>query len=51
MNCILNKKNIILFGANKGGTGALLQGIIGKYHTVVVDPIVLDEFFVKNRND
>ena len=47
----IEQKNIILFGANKGGTGALLQGIIGKYHTVVVDPIVSDEFFVKNRND
>ena len=47
----INKNNIVLFGTSKGATGALYHGIIGKYPTVAVDPIVSDEYYINNMND
>lgn len=49
--CHIAKGNIILYGANKGGTGALLHGILGEYRTIAVDPVVTDRFFIEKRND
>ena len=47
----INKKNIILYGASKGGSAALYHGIIGNYNTVSIDPIVTDEYYIKNKFD
>ena len=38
------KEDVILYGASKGGTGALYHSILGKYKAVAVDPIVSDEY-------
>lgn len=46
----ISRENIVLYGGSKGGTGALLHGILGEYSTVAVDPIVSDEFYLQ-RND
>ena len=43
--------NIILYGASKGGSGALYHSILGGYSSVCVDPIVDDEFYFKYQND
>lgn len=47
----IEKDNIILYGANKGGTGAVLHSILGGYHAIAVDPVVSDSFFIEKRND
>lgn len=39
-------ENVILYGSSKGGSGALLHGILGGYQTVSVDPIVSDEYYL-----
>lgn len=39
-------ENVVLYGASKGGTGALYHSILGDYHAVVVDPI----FSITNYN-
>lgn len=36
----INKDNIVLYGASKGGTGALLHGSVLGYKSLSVDPIV-----------
>lgn len=43
--------NIVLYGVSKGGTGAVYHGILGKYKTVAVDPIVSDEHYLHRCND
>lgn len=47
----IKKNNIILYGASKGGTGALYHSIIGGYQCVAVDPIVSDEYYINNCRD
>lgn len=47
----INKNDIVLFGTSKGATGALYHGILGKYSTVAVDPIVSDEYYINEMND
>lgn len=42
----INSENVVLYGASKGGTGALYHSILGNYHAVVVDPI----FSIENYN-
>ena len=46
----VDKTSVLLYGVSKGGTGALLHSLIGKYSCLAVDPIVSDEFYL-NRND
>lgn len=43
--------SIVLYGASKGGTGALVHAIEGHYRCVAVDPIIDDEYYVKHLND
>lgn len=43
--------NIILFGSSKGGTGALVHGLIGNYKFLSIDPIINDNYFVDYKND
>lgn len=38
-NYQISKEDVVLYGASKGGTGALYHSILGNYHAVVVDPI------------
>lgn len=47
----IDKSNIILFGTSKGATGALYHGILGKYSSVAVDPIVSDEYYINEMKD
>lgn len=42
---------IVLLGASKGGTGAILHGILGNYDFVSVDPILSDHFYLMNYDD
>lgn len=42
----ISNENVVLYGASKGGTGALYHSILGDYHAVVVDPI----FSITNYN-
>lgn len=47
----IEKDDIVLFGASKGGTGALYHGISGDWKFVAVDPIVSDLWYENNEND
>ncbi|NQD74512.1 XcbB/CpsF family capsular polysaccharide biosynthesis protein [Pseudomonas sp. CrR7] len=38
---------VTVYGASKGGTGALYHGVTGGFNAVVVDPIVSDEYYEK----
>ncbi|WP_213064225.1 accessory Sec system protein Asp2 [Acinetobacter sp. LoGeW2-3] len=45
----INKRDVVLYGASKGGTGALLHGSALDYKTLAVDPILhLGEYNAKN---
>ena len=43
--------NVVLFGASKGGTGALYHGLTGSWKFVSVDPIVTDSWYEQYEND
>ncbi|WP_146068454.1 MULTISPECIES: XcbB/CpsF family capsular polysaccharide biosynthesis protein [unclassified Arthrobacter] len=43
--------SVVLYGASKGGTGALFHAIKGHYRCVAVDPIVDDEHYIIRYND
>ena len=43
--------SVVLYGASKGGTGALFHAIQGHYRCVAVDPIVDDEHYIIKHND
>lgn len=54
----LKPEDVVLYGASKGGTGALLQALHGGYSCVSVDPIVTnvrretieaDSYFINSR--
>lgn len=47
----ISTDNIILMGSSKGGTGALVHGLLGNYKILSIDPIVNDNYFVDNKND
>lgn len=44
-------ENLVLYGASKGGTGALYHGLTGGYKVVAVDPIVSDDYYMHRYND
>lgn len=44
-------EQIVLYGASKGGAGALYHASLGKYKSVVVDPIIDDSRYVRFHND
>ncbi|WP_101574707.1 XcbB/CpsF family capsular polysaccharide biosynthesis protein [Brevibacterium sp. 239c] len=43
--------NVVLFGASKGGTGALYHGLTDGWKFVSVDPIVTDSWYEQYEND
>ncbi|HHQ4691771.1 XcbB/CpsF family capsular polysaccharide biosynthesis protein [Aeromonas veronii] len=45
------RENIILYGASKGGTGALYHSLLGGYSSLCVDPILDDEHYLSSMND
>ena len=45
------KRDIVLYGASKGGTGALYHSLVGNWNSVSVDPIVGDRYYEENHND
>lgn len=47
----ISDEDVLLYGVSKGGTGALYHGILSKYKTVAVDPIVSDEHYLYRCND
>lgn len=47
----IKSENVVLFGASKGGTGALFHGLVGGWKFVAVDPILSDEWYVDHEND
>ncbi len=47
----VNPEGVTLYGASKGGTGALYHGVMGGFNAVVVDPIVSDEYYERVFKD
>lgn len=47
----IDSRNIVLFGASKGGTGALFHGLTGRWKFVAVDPILSDSWYEEFEND
>ena len=51
INFNIEKDNVVLYGVSKGGTGALLHGLLGEYKFISVDPIVSDDYHESKYND
>lgn len=47
----VNQEDIVLLGSSKGGTGALIHGLLGNYKFLSVDPIINENYFLENKND
>ncbi|MBB3322573.1 XcbB/CpsF family capsular polysaccharide biosynthesis protein [Atlantibacter sp. RC6] len=47
----IHRENVLLYGASKGGTGALYHGLLGNYKVVSVDPVLNDEYYITNLDD
>ena len=47
----VQRHNVVLYGGSKGGTGALLHGLIGGYKVIAVDPVLSDRHYVNRHND
>ena len=47
----LGTDSVVLYGASKGGTGALYHAVKGHYRCVAVDPIVADEHYITSYGD
>ena len=47
----IEKSNTILYGTSKGGSGALYHSVLGDYSGVAVDPILDDDYYIKNFKD
>lgn len=43
--------NVVIYGASKGGTGAVYHGLAGGWRYVAVDPILSDEWYENYKND
>jgi hypothetical protein len=43
--------NVVLYGASKGGTGALYHGLTGGFKCVAVDPVLSDEYYISRYSD
>ncbi|MEC5190993.1 MULTISPECIES: XcbB/CpsF family capsular polysaccharide biosynthesis protein [unclassified Arthrobacter] len=44
-------KDIVLYGASKGGTAALYHGLTGGFKSIAVDPVISDEYYVSKYQD
>lgn len=47
----LNVQKVVLYGASKGGSAALLYSLYHDYDAVIVDPILSDEYYINQYND
>lgn len=47
----IDTDDVVLFGASKGGTGALYHGLTGGWKFVSVDPIISDSWYEQYEND
>jgi len=47
----IEKSDVVLYGASKGGTATLYHGILGGYKSIAVDPIVSDTYHEENSFD
>lgn len=45
------RNNVVIYGASKGGTGAVYHALAGGWHYVAVDPILSDEWYETYKND
>lgn len=43
--------DVVLYGGSKGGTGALLHGLVGGYKVVAVDPVLGDRHYEERFRD
>ncbi len=44
-------KRVVLYGASKGGTGALYHALNSGYHCISVDPVVTDDYYETHYKD
>lgn len=47
----LSPQKVVLYGASKGGTAALLYSLYCNYDAVIVDPILSDDHYLNKYND
>lgn len=47
----VHRSNVVIYGASKGGTGAVYHGLAGGWRYVAVDPILSDEWYETYKND
>lgn len=45
------RNNVVIYGASKGGTGAIYHALAGGWRYVAVDPILSDEWYETYKND
>ncbi|MET3949921.1 XcbB/CpsF family capsular polysaccharide biosynthesis protein [Arthrobacter sp. UYEF36] len=43
--------DVVLYGASKGGTGALYHGLTGGFKCLAVDPVISDDYYVSTYQD
>lgn len=43
--------DVVLYGASKGGTGALYHGLTGGFKCIAVDPVISDDYYVSKFQD
>jgi hypothetical protein len=43
--------DVVLYGASKGGTGALFHGLTGGFKCIAVDPVISDDYYVSKYQD
>lgn len=47
----VSDNNVVLYGASKGGTGALYHGLRGGWKFVATDPVLSDEWYEREKDD
>lgn len=47
----VGSRDVVLYGASKGGSAAIYHGLLGSYPVVAADPILADEYYIKTFND
>ncbi|MBD9469817.1 XcbB/CpsF family capsular polysaccharide biosynthesis protein [Pseudoxanthomonas sp. PXM01] len=47
----VDSRDVVLYGASKGGSAALYHGLLGNYPVVAADPILADEYYIRTFND
>lgn len=47
----VSSNDVVLYGASKGGTGALYHGLTGGFKCLAVDPVISDDYYVSTYQD